>query len=444
MVESIYTFPRWSFNIAVVAFIRMIHGNPTAGLTLQRRISSSSCARADSIIHLSRYGSASEVRGILEKYPDSIRYVSASQGSTPLREALYRRRYENVNVLLAAGADPFAIDDYGRADCIVLIVETLAKHHGSSIQQHLLPPMTSFDDYNISHLTKVILGFRPLDLQTELNKLSSLRVVNDKDKTGQTPMHWAVRIGDSSAVRLLLEAGADIEIRDAGYTTPLHRACRYLKSASCVEELVQAGAKLDCRDSGGCLPIHCAAKAGQSEKILSLLITNESNINDPDARCKGTPLAYAAQAKRDNPCRYLLAHGAQIDPEDWEGDTPLFEAIRTRAHHNCRGLLSAGANYLHSNHLGHTILHRLARVGDEGIADAISECRLKGLDPNAEDRQGRTARDYFQMREGTPDGLVSAFDRLVQRIDSVNAIEKEAFESDSEDEFFDALESIEI
>jgi len=44
-----------------------------------------------------------------------------------------------------------------------------------------------------------------------------------RDSTGETPLHWAARYDDMEIVRLLIEAGADVTVKDREGRTPLSR-----------------------------------------------------------------------------------------------------------------------------------------------------------------------------------------------------------------------------
>jgi hypothetical protein len=118
------------------------------------------------------------------------------------------------------------------------------------------------------------------------------------------------------------------------------------------------------------------------------------------------------------------------------------EAIRARSHRAPTVLLSAGANFLHINDHGHTVLHQIAKMGDNTTIGIISEVCLTGFDPEAKDSLCRIARDYVQMRVKLPDGFMEAFDQLMEKIRSVNSRPLREFESDDEDNFVDALEDL--
>jgi ankyrin repeat protein len=446
MVEVTYSLPRWTLNISVVGGLKIVHGYPTAGVTVRRRITKD--IQSLSILDLSRFGTAAELRVFLQKYPSSVNDIAARDGITALDYAigsismLGKRQYENGNLLLAFGADPFVADDSGRSAAMVELITLSAQKCTLPFMQYLLPCTADFDNYDLSHLTKIILGFRPLNLQKELSKFEFHHLINQKDETGLTPLHWAVRMSDSLAVQQLLKAGADPDILDPWDATPLHRACKQLSSASCIEALAMAGANMTSRNHLGFLPIHVAAGAGQSDKILSMFMAHGSNIQDASTCYRETPLSIAAISNRDDTCKFLLAQGAQIDSEDWEGDRPITEAIRSRSHRALTVLLSAGANYLHINDHGCTILHGIAKTGDNTTIAIISEVCLIGFDPEAKDSLGRTAHDYLQMRVSLPDGFREAFDQLMERIKSANSRPLKEFESDDEDNFVDALENL--
>lgn len=70
----------------------------------------------------------------------------------------------------------------------------------------------------------------------------------EHDEHRKTPLHYAAQEGHSEALRLLLQAGAEVDVvaNHTERTTPLHLACRWAH-LDCVLELLRWGANLDAR-----------------------------------------------------------------------------------------------------------------------------------------------------------------------------------------------------
>ena len=65
---------------------------------------------------------------------------------------------------------------------------------------------------------------------------------------GVTPLGWAALIGDAPMARLLIEGGANVQVRDRTGFTPLHQAC-FLGRVEVARLLLDAGADLDARSN---------------------------------------------------------------------------------------------------------------------------------------------------------------------------------------------------
>jgi ankyrin repeat protein len=89
-----------------------------------------------------------------------------------------------------------------------------------------------------------------------------------KDKHGWTALfHAVVQAGSPTVVKLLLDRGADPNVRDDGGYTPLHFAAER-GIVSIVEDLLAAGAKVDVKTDLGKKPIECTKKDA-IRKLLS-------------------------------------------------------------------------------------------------------------------------------------------------------------------------------
>lgn len=99
-------------------------------------------------------------------------------------------------------------------------------------------------------------------------------------RAGRAPLHDAARQSDPRYVAILLDAGADPDVRVSDTrTTPLREACLASVPAT-FEALVAGGADLDAEDAAGDRALHICARADSGSLVLRLLELGA----DPGAR----------------------------------------------------------------------------------------------------------------------------------------------------------------
>ena len=79
-------------------------------------------------------------------------------------------------------------------------------------------------------------------------------------------------------IRLLLEAGADVNQADDDGTTPLMLACRWADDPAIIRLLLESGADIFARDAEGDTPYDYARRSGHAEQHLALLRAAERKI----------------------------------------------------------------------------------------------------------------------------------------------------------------------
>lgn len=217
--------------------------------------------------------------------------------------------------------------------------------------------------------------------------------------SGETPLHW---VEDAEIAGLLIEAGADANVRNERGETPLHAAVRGQKDDALIARLVAGGADVSARDARGNTPLHTAAWWGKDSTVRTLLRLG-APVNACNAR-GDTPLCVALQCEAAYPgCGYTLARvrallegGADVHAANELGRTALHEACEgyLQAYHQgaelVRILLDAGANPNAQDAEGNTALHLAARCGELDIARLLIDA---GADPALRNKAGQSGEE---------------------------------------------------
>ncbi|GGG57811.1 ankyrin repeat domain-containing protein [Paenibacillus radicis (ex Gao et al. 2016)] len=96
-----------------------------------------------------------------------------------------------------------------------------------------------------------------------------------------TPLQIACRVGNLEIVKLLIEAGADKEMKDVGRQSPLSIAISNNHfEVTCY--LIEAGADVHSKGPNNLQPIHFACQRG-SKKMIELLLSQGIDINQLDS-----------------------------------------------------------------------------------------------------------------------------------------------------------------
>lgn len=123
----------------------------------------------------------------------------------------------------------------------------------------------------------------------------------------------AVQGRNATAVRLLVQKGANINPADKRYGSPLFRAVMHNRQddrLNIIEFLLARGADVNIRDPRGETPLHVAARKGEGErKVIEMLVEHGADINARNARGE-TPLALAQKSGQSAIADYLISKGA--------------------------------------------------------------------------------------------------------------------------------------
>lgn len=166
--------------------------------------------------------------------------------------------------------------------------------------------------------------------------------------SGEPLICMAARNGDIGLVRLLLEAGANVNACDSNLLgwTPLLWTAQGLffseqRQMELSELLLHRGADIEQPDNCRLRPLHVAALDGKA-RIVRLLLDNGADIEANSNA--GTPLHAAADKGHAECISILLDRGAICDRRDSEGKTALHIAVAQGHLEAVRVLLQRGAN----------------------------------------------------------------------------------------------------
>lgn len=177
---------------------------------------------------------------------------------------------------------------------------------------------------------------------------------NESD--GRTPLISAAARGDLEVTNVLLERGADVNVKDKkGYTALFH-----------------------------------AIEAMYEDVAMAML--NQPNL-DPDSRGLNGVTALMSYAWRDDTdaVRKLLDRGANVNAQDNDGDAALHGVAKSGNIEIIDMLLEKGADPNLKNKLGGTPLMWAAVFGQDAAAKRLME---RGADPSLKDADGMTALDW--------------------------------------------------
>ena len=174
-----------------------------------------------------------------------------------------------------------------------------------------------------------------------------------------TPIHVASRAGNTDILDSLIEAGASINVRDSGGNTPLilgalnshygimkalikaecyinmsnnegltalHYACHKARG---FQVLLDAGADPDVRDNHNITPLFMAATEG-FDGVVKALVERNCDVNVPNDSVKRTALHILSYKGHTDCINSLVYGGADINACDIYNRTPLWYAIQNK------------------------------------------------------------------------------------------------------------------
>lgn len=201
-------------------------------------------------------------------------------------------------------------------------------------------------------------------------------------------IHLAVAEDQVNVARLLIERGADLNVRNADGRLPLHD-CFELGRDKFAELLLEAGAEPD---------VCVAAAYGMHDRLREILKRDPAQAND--LRTGMSPLGWSAYGNQPECAQILIENGAVVNyrPYDVEAWAPAAHVANTDL---ARVLLARGADPNCRDQDGDTPMHAAIKSRIVGDPTAFVELLLAaGADPAIRNNDGRTALDEALQQVG--------------------------------------------
>ena len=246
--------------------------------------------------------------------------------------------------------------------------------------------------------------------------------VNVKDHYEYTPLHHSIMFNQIEFAKLLLNNGSHVENPRSGHQ-PIHSAV-WAKYLEATKLLIDHGANVNLKDFRNNSPIYYAVKRNAIDmvklllengavvedneedktlltwaideghiEIAKVLITNGVNVNTKDLK-GNCPIHYAAKRNSIDVVKLLIENGASIHDKSDEGVTPFDLAINKGKDIEFIEFLIAKGAHVNAIRNGYAPIHRAVEQSNVALT--------KSLIDNYADISIKTDREYYIGEQLTP------------------------------------------
>ncbi len=390
---------------------------------------------ASHILHSVSKGNIKEIKRILEKHPKAAR--GDGHDESPLHYAAGFGQPEAARLLIEYGAEVNEkCEKPGTGN--VTPLHNASKWGHTAVVELLTSKGADIRAKDDRGETPLHYAAKEGQKETVSLLIKSGAMVDSVDKDGETPLHKASRKGSIETVRLLIDKGANATATTADYHhSPLFSvAYAYSGNVEIAAMLLEKGADINLRDRYGSTPLHYALYQKKKE-LAKFLIEQGADINAVTST-NATPLHYATEKYLPEIMGLLVEKGAEIDVKDgYNSSTPLANLANLNIRGSSVFIVSDKTNPADSMRIiadSSVTVEDIKRkagkkdpssleviqINEEGIPDPLEYMRLlvdHGADVNTRNKTGATPLHHAACNGGANRVLF-----LIEKGADVNAV----------------------